>query len=171
MKTGYISRHTGTTPISAAYCRRVRRSRNASRSRGRAGQHGPQHSPKKRPNGCTISPLRYIARPASTGGSSAPKPQVFSTRRNFEAALGRRKKRPCEAAASVVMACPAICGAPRIASRRLASPASRSPISSRQMPRPLRKRSTAARARSANPSARSSHKASLALRGSNSFSQ
>ena len=86
------------------------------------------------------------------------KTQVFSPRRNFATALGRRKKRPCEAAASDVIAGPAICGAPRTAARRLASPASRSPISSRHAPRLFRVTASSGR----NPSARRNRSAAAA---------
>src|SRR3954453_22750461 len=52
------------------------------------------------------------------------KRQVFSPRRNFATALGRKKKRPCEGAASEGNASPVIWGPLRIAARSVASPLS-----------------------------------------------
>src|SRR5438105_9107030 len=73
MTTGFIFRRTGMTRTSVACCRKARRSRNVCRSKGKAGWHAPRHLRKTRRSGRTILRLRYIARPASTGGSSGRK--------------------------------------------------------------------------------------------------
>jgi hypothetical protein len=83
-------------------------------------------------NGRTTSPTRSTASRGFIGSNSAPEQAYFC--RNFAALLGRRKKRPCDGMASDMIARPVICGMPRAASRMLASPASRSPISIRHTP-------------------------------------
>jgi hypothetical protein len=147
---GSTSRRTGMTRTSAASCPGAPRSPRCSRSGARPGPRAPPSSPTKKlapPRPCWAT---SAARRASIASASAPNPrQPAPPRRYRAAALGRRKTRPRGVAQSAASAGPSIAAPPCAAARKAASPAPRSPSSSRHLPRLIRVVGSSGRAASA----------------------